>query len=503
MERKGKETIMESKTKKTLRSILVACVMAASMLLTPIIAAGADPLPPDKGDLTIEKYLEDGTTPIDGIRFDLYKVDTSNGMPPVGSGIVYRLNGSSMEAYSSANVLLGSFPVAAASPSYMTTAGGGIAKWTNLDQGLYLAIENLVASSPTVSGQAVTISSAHVPFLVAVPMTNSTGDGWITDVIVHPKNQSLSVEKTVDINTVNAVAVGDKLTYTIEATVPSDIATGLKYDIVDQLDSALTLDQSSVKVIALPGNNQLTSGMYGVTYISNKLVVAINSTGRTYLDSIGATKVRVTFDTTVNANILLKPDYGVANNAELDFTNKDGSEYTPDTGGGGPVVHTAAIQVNKVKQDESALNGATFRIATSPQKAANGEFLKIDANGVILESTDAGYAAANFLELTTDINGVAKFVGLRDFKGGTAQTYYIVETVAPAGYNLLDRPVAVTFDGTEANHTAVVKVINTSSFILPSTGGTGTMAFSVAGVVLLGIALALSLGKKSNKKDIA
>ena len=70
-----------------------------------------------------------------------------------------------------------------------------------------------------------------------------------------------------------------------------------------------------------------------------------------------------------------------------------------------------------------------------------------------------------------------------------------METKAAAGYELLDAPVKVDFtadNSTEAVHYTISKdVLNTPKTNLPLTGGMGTVLFSVAGIALLGGAIAL------------
>lgn len=503
---------MESKIRKTLRGVILACVMAASMVLSPILSVHADPLPPTSGSLTIKKYygnVGDTSTPVDGIKFNLYKVDTSSTVPLVGSGVSYQLIGSTLMVYDDHGVVAGAFAVTPAATPTVTTGSlaAGQAKASNLPQGLYLVIEDLAHSTPTTGTPpvAVSISTAHVPFLVAVPMTNATGDGWITDVIVEPKNQPMTITKDVSITDGDAVVVGEIIKYTIESTVPSDIATSRKYDIVDQLDEALDYQANSVVVTELPSNTQLTVGThYTVSCSNNKLIVSLLPAGRQKLAADGAGKVKVEFNVAVNDKILSKPNYGVANEAEVQFTNEAGEDYTAKTGGRGPRIHTAGIEITKKDQMGFGLTGATFRIASSLQNAKDGKYLMINSDKKIIDSATPGINTAGYSVYEVSPANVAAFTGLRDKFHGAYQTYYLVEVKAPAGYNLLDSPIEVSFDiSTDTTHQALVEVINVKGFILPQTGGMGTMIFSVAGVALLGLAAALSLGKKNRKQDIA
>lgn len=60
-----------------------------------------------------------------------------------------------------------------------TTAGEGVATFSDLPLGLYVVIET---KSPDLVTQPVK------PFMVSIPMTKTTGDGWLYSVHVYPKN---------------------------------------------------------------------------------------------------------------------------------------------------------------------------------------------------------------------------------------------------------------------------------------------------------------------------
>ena len=89
-------------------------------------------------------------------------------------------------------------------------------------------------------------------------------------------------------------------------------------------------------------------------------------------------------------------------------------------------------------------------------------------------------------ECTTGEDGKILMYGL------SYGTYYIVETKAPGGYNLLTEPVAVEINGESHLEESVVTVYNTK-FLLPETGGMGTGLFTVFGLVCIGGALVISV----------
>lgn len=108
--------------------------------------------------------------------------------------------------------------------------------------------------------------------------------------------------------------------------------------------------------------------------------------------------------------------------------------------------------------------------------------------------------------ITTGETGELVINGLAD------GTYYLTETKAPKGYNLLREPVKVTIghkdangkltetsfvgNQTETDTSGVVKVENNAGAELPSTGGIGTTVFYVLGSAMALGAVILLVTKK-------
>jgi len=533
-------------SKKHWLKAALAAGVAVLMGTTGAAAAQADPgVSPATGDLVIHKYIgapipnqdRDGTLldtsgwtsviPANGVVFDLYKVGaplvptTGGPWPDVPAPGKYVLNGTTLEVYDS-TALIGEYALVAASPAAVTTGPNGTATAADLPKGLYLVMENVAASTTitnALTGEAMFISQAAVPFIVAVPMTNAAGDGWLDTVHVYPKNSALSVDKVVESS--RAVAVGDTVSYSITASVPGDIATSKLFNIVDKLDKALDLDLATVAVTTFPvltGTNALVKNLdYTITYDmgGHAFTVAFLDPGRVKL--AGTQSVIVTFDTTINASILDSADGMVRNTGEVDFTNQDNTEFHAESDPGDPsTVHLAIITVTKVDQAGSALNGATFKIATSQANAEAGNFLRLDPVTQILYDYDAAAGSTwATLGATADYAvspaNTGSFVGLRDTVdvNGTPvwQTYWIVETTAPAGYNMLHDAIPVNFedafkafqDPAEYDFTATLTVSNSKGFLLPETGGAGTILLTVAGVALIGAAVLIGVTRRRDK----
>lgn len=180
-------------------SLCAMPAMAADNGETPATTPPQDVWTQDTGSITIHKYeyngqvkpdstgeendvnnLPDGATPLEGATFSIYKVmdraalrnyyDGTDGQTKVT--VDTYLNDTkdaikSNESYSTA--------VATA-----TTGEDGIAKFPNLDLGMYVVIE---------TGTPDKVTSPVKPFLVSVPMTKASNPSeWLYDIHVYPKN---------------------------------------------------------------------------------------------------------------------------------------------------------------------------------------------------------------------------------------------------------------------------------------------------------------------------
>ena len=133
-------------------------------------------------------------------------------------------------------------------------------------------------------------------------------------------------------------------------------------------------------------------------------------------------------------------------------------------------------------------------------------------NGKPVEEKDLGVVygwstdrdAASILD--TDASGMIAIEGLDE------DIYYLEETKAPAGYNMLEKPIQFEIDpvyndkgelekviykiGTQEVTSNVIPVDNYTGSTLPSTGGVGTTMFYVFGSIMVVAAVVLLVTKK-------
>lgn len=219
-----------------------------------------------------------------------------------------------------------------------------------------------------------------------------------------------------------------------------------------------------------------------------------------YLNTITAeTKLYVKYSATLNASAKVGID-GNPNVSKLSYgeinqeTGKPGSTTPPSE----TKTYTWDVDVFKYTMNgetEKALAGATFTLSKNAD-GFNPIALVSEGNNVyrVAKTNETDTVT----EITTDATG--KFT----IKGLDADTYYLTETAAPAGYNKLAAPVTIVIgkngvvNGTTEAPQGVdeVKVLNQSGTELPSTGGIGTTIFYIVGGVLVVGAVVLLVAKK-------
>lgn len=375
-----------------------------------------------------------------------------------------------------------------------TTIAGGIAKWENLPYGIY-KIEEL---------EGATADEATDPFLVSVPMTNPTGNGWLTDIHVYPKNTVTGPDIGKEL--VTPTQGGNVLTWKISVDVPNDIADSVKLEVTDELSSRLKYvtdsatayytDKDGVKSQPLSGSDYQVS--YNTTGGANTLTFTMTTSGFTKLANalLGtdgrSPKLYFEFGTTVALNQENPNWTPISNIADLDFTNSAGHVY--DTKETSTSTSTSAdlygIEIYKVDGDSRELDGAIFKVYPAEASAKAG-------TGAIQSPSGTGDWT-----VTTEEDGLAHLYGL------TYGTYWLVETQAPVGgYNLLSGPVRVVIpDGYEDGDglpVLAVRVVNNKGFTLPITGGSGTVMFTLVGIGLIVAACAFLFFSRKKARKIA
>lgn len=135
------------------------------------------------------------------------------------------------------------------------------------------------------------------------------------------------------------------------------------------------------------------------------------------------------------------------------------------------------------------------------------------ANAMKFKTDGTRYHVSTELDATANITAVDDTE--LNVRGLGAGTYYLVETDTANGYNVLDHEITITVTEIKDEHGKVtsgsvkitndkeesndkVTVNNVKGLLLPSTGGMGTVAFAVVGlIVMAGAAITLIIKKRA------
>ena len=210
-------------------------------------------------------------------------------------------------------------------------------------------------------------------------------------------------------------------------------------------------------------------------------------------------QIVISYTATLNENAVIAGK-GNPNESKLSYGDKGDESHTPSgtTPPSKTTTYTWDVDVFKYTMDnktEKALAGAKFTLSKNDD-GTDPIALVSEGNNVyrVAKTDETGIVT----EITTDTTG--KFT----IKGLDADTYYLKETAAPAGYNMLAAPVTIVIgengvvNGTTEAPQGVdeVKVLNQTGALLPSTGGMGTTVFYVLGGALVLAAVVLLVTRK-------
>ena len=351
-----------------------------------------------------------------------------------------------------------------------TVDADGTATFANLAMGEYFI-------RPT------STTSVYQLMLQKLEPTVSGGKYVIDDLTFGAKREEVSVDKAAN---KTSVTKKEKVTYTITVDIPTyaSQAVDKSFYVSDLLPNGLTIDPASIKV-QIDGTDVDTAAYTLDTTAVAEYTFKLSVSAEQYTDNWsanGGKQLVITYTATLNNNDTTAVNVKETNTVTFDYSFYPYVENSHKQKTATVDVTTFAIKIDKyVKNDEHAkLANAKFdlyRTATHAEVIA-GSAVNIpytNVNGIKLES-----------DLVTDANGTATFAKYE--ANGTNYDYYLVETRAPSGYNILDNAVKVNFTDTEVEATAgvyTVKVPNSSGILLPITGGTGTVIFTIIGIALM------------------
>ena len=418
-------------------------------------------------------------------------------------------------------------------------------------RGLYIVSENVGDNDDiTVAGKDDPVKGIRIsksaPFVVALPMTDqstTTTEGqpskWLNIVNLYPKNSETDVQKTVTDTTAPGSGNTNKPKSPIEYTVKTDVPHVDKeltsYQVVDPLDSRLTFTgNSTVELLDSTGSvlqNVLEEGDYTVTPVNNteeKIKAATNDnpvvgtwvtlnftkSGLKKLSKANVAQVKWVVPANVkdtsgktdikNEAFLIPPNTPADN-----WKGKETPENpTPKIPSNEVVTKYGKVTFKKIDEKNKALSGAEFKLYLCND---NMEYKESDRVTVDNQNTWTSGTVKNSAGQTVDGGAgdvVIDGLQLNDFKndlaiGDSAEdaekkgavvwnkdkpNYCLVETKAPAGYELLPKPIKFQLLQNTPNYTKeidVKNVPNNGGFNLPLTGGKGIFGLVALGALLV------------------
>lgn len=405
-----------------------------------------------------------------------------------------------------------------------------------------VAAEHLTDVCTVIAADAASIDLPTGYYLLVDSSVPGEGDAMNPALLQVTNKGDITIEKKYDVPSVDKNVkdtdgnygeaadweIGSDVPFQLIGTLPGNYADyeTYKYVFHDTLGSSLKYNDD-VKVYVLNGESrtELTEGF--IVTDNNTLTVTLSDL-KTIAAIDASSKIIVEYTAKLlDTAVIGKP--GNKNEVYLEYSNNPnhtGEGTTSNTPGDEVLVFTYELDVTKVdgQNHEKKLEKAEFVLLNSDKtmvaKVADGKFVEwvavpaADEDGVI-----------TYPEGTTLVSGAdGKFV----IAGLDAGSYYLRETKAPGGYNLLKNDISVTITATldksedspnltalalsvkedkadatasESNgdpDTGIVSttVENNSGAQLPETGGMGTTLFYVLGGVLVLAAVILLVTKK-------
>lgn len=475
---------------KITRVLALAVAFILALVSLPSMAADTTKANIDTtatGSIIVHKYSEPsvkgepGTgaevTPHDtakklaGVKFGIKKIEGLDLTTDAGwkklEGITKHVNASgpakksvadALAAYNAANAPTETDLTLAAVPAHaqdVATDEHGKVTFGNLPLGAYVVTEGDDTGNNNILAKAE-------PFIVTVPFPVKTGNGWLYDVHVYPKNPAAQVKKIVD--DADATKHGDTMRWYVSFVIPGQMeVTSFKFE--DKIDTQT--NYVGLKARILPQGTEKTA--YASAFKQGQgtelTLPAVTKSGLNEQDGSPAVpgtpgEISVMIDTTTANDALTK--IKAAKNSLLVFElsvkvrqidpngsgeikNQGGSDSNPEPWAKGYFngSNTPSTPGGDGTPTPSKWGKIDILTVTKPDPNQPNEVPVKDVEFKIYKDKDMAERAKNGTPNpgdTPDAIVTTKDNGKGDFTLRTGD-YYLVQTGTPAGFNTLENPI--------------------------------------------------------------